>query len=90
MIEAWPDEDLGGFLRDLVRCVAACDGGQQEILESFQRRPSLAVADYLRYDCEGVDPKGLFEAALARSDLSPRLRGDLLDAMDHVSSAPDS
>ena len=55
------------------------DGGQTALVASFRRRATLAVADYLEYQCEDFDARPLFVEALERDDLPNSLRRDLAD-----------
>jgi hypothetical protein len=76
LVERWPDQDMGGFLMDLVRCADAVRGGRRALRESFERRPTLAVADILHYGRDRAWPK-LLEQGLRRR-LSKKLRRDLV------------
>ena len=78
-LERWPEDDFGGFLPDLARVIGDVDGGQTALVASFRRRATLAVADYLEYQCEDFDARPLFVEALERDDLPNSLRRDLAD-----------
>lgn len=75
LVERWPDEDMGGFLMSLVRCADAVRGGRRALRESFQRRPTLAVADVLHYGRDRAWPALLHQGLRRR--LSKNLRRDL-------------